>query len=77
MSLKDLHPEAHQQKVEKKNVVFIWDSMKKNNNGRDGSSDDSVKIQPHPVASTQNLIDHIKPGIRKKTCNCGYSYSYK
>ena len=26
---------------------------------------DSVKIWPHPGASTEDLIDHIKPAIRK------------
>ena len=26
---------------------------------------DSVKIRPHPWASTENLIDHIKSAIRK------------
>ena len=29
------------------------------------SRGDSVKIRPHPGASKDNLIDHIKPAIRK------------
>ena len=29
------------------------------------SRGDSVKIRPHPGASTENLTDHIKPAIRK------------
>ena len=29
------------------------------------SRGDSVKIRPHPGASTEDLIDHIKPAIRK------------
>ena len=29
------------------------------------SRGDSVKIRPHPGASTQDLIDHIKPAMRK------------
>ena len=31
------------------------------------SRGDSVKIRPHPRASTENLIDHIKPAIRKNS----------
>ena len=29
------------------------------------SRGDSVKIRPHPGALTEDLIDHIKPDIRK------------
>ena len=29
------------------------------------SRGDSVKIRPHPGISTEDLIDHIKPAIRK------------
>ena len=29
------------------------------------SRGDSVKIRPHPGASTEDLIDHIKPAICK------------
>ena len=64
VSFKDLHPEAHQPK-EKKNIVVIGDSIIKNVNGRDVSRGDSVKIRPHPGASTEDLFDHIKPAIRK------------
>ena len=64
VSFKDLHPEAHQPKV-KKNIVIIGDSIIKNVNGRDVSRGDSVKIRPHPGASTEDLIDHIKPAMRK------------
>ena len=60
----DLHPEAHQPKV-KKSIVVIEDSLIKNVNGRDVSPGDSVKIRPHPGASTEDLTDHIKPAMRK------------
>ena len=46
-SFKDLHPEAHHAKVEKKNSVVIGDSMIKKVNGRDVSRCDSVEIRPH------------------------------
>ena len=63
--IKDLHSEGHQPKVEKKNIVAIEDSMIKNVNGRDLSRGDSVKILSHPGASTEDLIAHIKPAVRK------------
>ena len=64
VGFKDLHPEALQPKV-KKNIVVIGDSIIKNVNGRDVSRGDSVKIRRYPGASTENLIDHTKPAIRK------------
>ena len=64
VSFKDLHPEAHQPKVEK-NIVVIEDSVIKNVDGRDLSRVNSVKIRPHLGASTEDPIDHIKPAIRK------------
>ena len=63
--LQDLHPEGHQPKVEKKNIVVIEDSMIKTVNGRDVSRGNSVTIRPHPGTSAEDLIDHIKPAIRK------------
>ena len=60
VSFKDLHPEAHQPDV-KKSIVVIGDSIIKNVNGRDVSRGGSVTFRPHPGASTEDLIDHIKP----------------
>ena len=51
----------------KKNVVVIVDSIIKNVNGRDVSCGDSVKTRPRPGVSTKDLIDHIKPAIRKNS----------
>ena len=65
VSFKDLHPVAHQPKPEKKSMIAIRYSMTKNVNGRDVSYGDLAKIRPHPLASTEDLIDHIKPAIRK------------
>ena len=65
MSFKELHPEAHKPKVEKKNIVVIEDSMIKTVNGGDVSRGDLVKIRPHPGTSMEELNDHIKPAIRK------------
>ena len=39
--------------------------MTKNVNGRNVARGDSVKIRPHPGASTEDLIDHIKSAICK------------
>ena len=46
-------------------TIVIRDSVIKNVNGRDVSRGDSVKIRPQPGASTEDLIDHIKPAMRK------------
>ena len=64
VSFKDLHHEAHQPKV-KKNIVVIGDSITKKVNGRHVSCGDSLKIRPRPGASTEDLLDHIKPAVRK------------
>ena len=69
VSFKDLHPEAHHAKVEKKNSVVIGDSMIKKVNGRDVSRCDSVEIRPHLGASTEDQSDHIKSAIRKNPDN--------
>ena len=57
---------THQPKVEKTNIVFIGDLMIKNVSGRDVSCRDSIKIRLHPGASTEDLVDQIKPAIREK-----------
>ena len=41
--------------------------MIQNFNERGVSRGDSVTIQPHPGASTEDLIDHIKPAIGKNS----------
>ena len=64
-NFKDVHPEANQPKVKNK-IVVIGDSIIKNVNGRDVSRGDLVKTRLHPRASTEDLIDHIKPTILKK-----------
>ena len=66
MSFKELYTEAHQPKLEKTNNVIIGDSMIKKVNGRNVSRGNSVKFRPHPVVSTEDLIDHIKRAIRNE-----------
>ena len=66
VSLKNLYTETHQRKAEKKKIVSNGDSIVKNVDGWDVSRGDSVKIRPHPRGSTEDLVDHIKPAIRKK-----------
>ena len=62
---KDLHPEAHQPKVEENNIDVIGVSMMPNANGRNVPHGDSVKIRRNPGESAEDLIDHIKPAIRQ------------
>ena len=41
--------------------------MIKHLNGREASRDDSVKIRCHPDATTNDIIDYVRPTARKKT----------
>ena len=61
VNFKDFHPETHRPEAEKKNIVVIGNYMVKNADGRDVSCDDSVKIRPHPWASTEDLTEQTKP----------------
>ena len=38
-------------------------------NGREISRYSSVKIRSHPDATTENLIDYVRPTARRKTKN--------
>ena len=53
-------------KKEKKNIFVVGDSMLKNITGSGISRDHTVKIRPHPGASTVDMIDYIKPELRHK-----------
>ena len=53
-------------KEEKKNVYIASDSMLKNITGSGLSKDHTVKIRPHPGATTIDVIDYIKPEPRHK-----------
>ena len=54
-------------KTPKKDIVIIGDSMIKYINGREISRSSSVKIRSHPGATTEDLIDYVRPTARKKT----------
>ena len=40
--------------------------MIKHMNGREDCRDDSVKIRCHPGATTDDIIDYIRPTVRKR-----------
>ena len=46
-------------------------------NGREISRSSSVKIRSHPGATTEDLIDYVRPAARKKNENDGYSLCYQ
>ena len=46
--------------------MIVGDSMIKHVNGREFSRDDSVKIRCHPGATTDDIIDYVRPTARKK-----------
>ena len=49
----------------KKDIVIIGDSMIEFMNGWGISRSSSVKIRNHPGASTEDLIDYVRPTVRK------------
>ena len=50
----------------KKEIMIVGDSMIKHVNGREVSRDDSVKTKCHPGATTDDIIDYVRPAARKK-----------
>ena len=53
-------------KEEKKNIFVVGDSMLKSITGSGISMDHTVKIRPHPGATTVDMIDYIKPELCHK-----------
>ena len=52
-------------KANKNSIIIVADSMIKHVNGRDISHSHIVKVCPNPGASTHDLIDYVKPAMRK------------
>ena len=50
----------------KKDIIIVGDSMMKHVNGSEVSRDDSVKNRCHPGATTDDIIDYVRPTARKK-----------
>ena len=50
----------------KKEIMIVGDSMIKNVNRREVSRDDPVKIRCHLGATTDDIIDYVRPTARKK-----------
>ena len=50
----------------KKEIMIVGDSMIKHVNWREVSRDDSVKIRCHSGATTDDIIDYVRPTARKK-----------
>ena len=53
-------------KEEKKKICVVGDSMLKKITGSGLSKDHTIKIRPHPGATTVDMIDYIKPELRHK-----------
>ena len=49
-----------------KNVFIVGDSMIKNITGTEISRSNTVKMRPHPGATTVDICDYIKPELRHK-----------
>ena len=53
-------------KANKDSVIIVSDSILKHVNDHDISRSHTVKVCPNPGASTHDLIDYVKPAMRKK-----------
>ena len=60
------HSQVKWKKEEKKNICIVGNSILKNITGSGLSKDHTVKIRPHPGATTVDMIDYIKPELRHK-----------
>ena len=52
--------------ISKKEIMIVGDAMIKHVNRREVSRDDPVKIRCHPGATTDDIIDYVRPAARKK-----------
>ena len=53
-------------KVNKDSVIIVGDSTIKHVSGRDISRSHTIKVRPNLGASTHDLLDYVKPALRKK-----------
>ena len=60
------HEVEHDDQSPKQEIVIIGDSIIKHVNGREVSRNNIVKVRSHPGATTEDLIDYVKPSVRKK-----------
>ena len=51
---------------DQKKVFIVGDPMIKNITGTGISSENTVKMRPHPGATTIDICDYIKPKLRQK-----------
>ena len=52
-------------KANKDSVIIASDSLIKHVNDRDISRSHTVKVRPNPGAATHDLLDYVKPVMRK------------
>ena len=53
-------------KVNKDSVIIVGDSTIKHVSGRHISRSHTIKVRPNLGASTHDLLDYVKPALRKK-----------
>ena len=58
-------------------MYILSDSMIKHENSSNLSNYMNVKVRSHPGATTEDLIDYVKPIASKKTKNVGYTLERK
>ena len=64
--MRDTEKKENRNKNSGRHIFIIGDSMVKHINGPGISKNDQVQVKTHSVATTDNIIDYIKPTIRQK-----------
>ena len=64
--MRDPQEKENRNKNSRRHIFKIGDSMVKHINGPGISKNDQVQVKTHPGATTDDIIDYIKPSIRQK-----------
>ena len=64
--MRDPQEKENRNKNSRRHIFIIGDSMIKHVTGPGISKNDQVQVKTHPGATTDSIIDYIKPTIRQK-----------
>ena len=64
--MRDPQEKENKNKKSRRQVFIIGNSMVKHVTGSAGSKNDQVQVKTHPGATTDDIIDYVKPTIRQK-----------
>ena len=64
--VRDPQEKENRTKKSRRHICIIGDSMVKHITGPGISKNDQIQVKTHPGATTEDIIDYIKPTIRQK-----------